>query len=424
MLLLGSFTFMTMAKKFGPVGKVITIAAGVAAIIMWMLKFNRATLHGIYQNPIAKPVIDLVCKLTKDQPPVDASDTAAQLPMPGGPAGGGGAPAAAAQRPPTASARSYAGGGSSGGGSVAGGSTATATSQAGAGGAAQGESNKILLKIDSDFRAAVRKLKDIIGGNDENIDQTMRQIQNNLKLREKSSVQAALPPVGIFMFIGRPGLGKRTTAVEIARLLYPGDSVGLLDLAEPGASLTSLIGAAKANPFQTFIIENINTAGQQVQNDLLAIFAGQPLIDPQTNTRVSFRHCFFFLLVHKDADNMPKPTTSGTGTGFTVVADHLVQTADLDQMLTLSLHGMCPFVLPEKDVQAQIIAHLMEQECRKYKLTLGGVNPSMLAREVEEVSKLKSFKTEPARISRLLSRPISEAVIHGGDVVELDIPSG
>ena len=421
MLLLGSFAFMTMAKKYGPAGKVVTLAAGVCMVIMWMLKFNRATLHGIYQNPLAKPVIDLVCKLTKDQPPVDASGGGGSMPVASAPAQVGAAQSAP-QRPPTASARAYAGGSS--GGSVAGGATGTATSQSGAGGAAQGESNKILLKTDTDFRAAARKLKEIIGGNDENIDQTVHQIQSNLKLREKSSVAAALPPVGIFMFIGRPGLGKRTMAVELGRLLYPGDSIGLLDLAETGASLTSLIGAAKANPYQTFVIENLNTASQQVQNDLLAIFAGQPLIDPQTNTRVSFRHCFFFLLIHKDADNLPRPTSGGAGTGLTVVAEHLVQTADLNQMLTLSLHGMCPFVLPEMDVQAQIIAYLMEQECRKYKMRLGGVNPSILAREVEEVSKTKSFKTEPARISRLLSRAISEAVVNGAEVVNAELRSG
>ena len=67
LMFFGSYSFMMVLKKYDPAGKVLTLAAGIVAVTVWMLRYNRATLHGIYQNPVAKPVIDLVCKLTDDQ---------------------------------------------------------------------------------------------------------------------------------------------------------------------------------------------------------------------------------------------------------------------------------------------------------------------------------------------------------------------
>jgi hypothetical protein len=414
-LFLGSYTLMSVLSKYSPADKVATLAAGVVALVIWMLRYNRPQLYTVYQNPLAKPVIDLVCKLTKDQPPVDASVGSYVPPGAGRAAGAVAATAAGVQstaprpRAPV-SARNY------------GDDTGTASpsdARQGQQGAAQTENSKLLLQTDQQFKQATRRLKDLIRGSDDAIDQTMRQIQQNISLRERSSASTAMPPLGMFLFIGRPGLGKRTLAIEIGRMLYAGDSVGIVDFADPSTGAASLTSAAKVNPYQTFIIENITAGTQQAQNDLLAICAGQPLVEQSSGARVSFRHCLLFFLIHQEADAFPMPAHSGAGTGYTLVVDHLVQTADLDQMLALALHGVAPFQLPEPEQQAEVIALLMDKECRKYKLSLSAVSAAILAREVEEVGKLRSFKTSPARIARILSKPIHDALESGAETVDL-----
>jgi hypothetical protein len=255
---------------------------------------------------------------------------------------------------------------------------------------------------------------------DEVIDGTLRQVQSSVRMRERSQPTAAMPPLGMNLYMGRQGLGKKSLAIEIGRALYGGDAVGVLDLSERGASLSAVEAATRGNPYQTFIIENADGAPHQAQTDLLTAFTGQPLLDGASGTPVSFRNCFFFLLVHKEADSFPKPVASTAGTGFTVVVNHLAGATELDQMLALALHGVYPFRLPEPVEQASVIAHLMEYECNKYNLSLGRVDPRVLAREVEEVGKLGSFRASPARVSRILSNSISKALARQSTTVAVE----
>lgn len=403
MLFIGSYTVMSVLKKHEPFGTVVTVIAGLFTVIIWMLRYNRQQLSALYTNPAAKPVIDIVCKMTKEQPPVDGSLSAvASSRTPGGTS----ATAAVPARPRApVSAKSYQQ------------DAPAASGEASAGNGTQQATTPLLLQSPVDFSAAAHRLKEIIRGNDATIDAVMRQISQNLTLRKRGLSGANLPPIGSFLFVGRSGLGKRSLAVEIGRMIYSGDSVGVLDLAESGASVESIIASARSNPYQTFVIENIGSANQQTQNDLLTVLSGSSLIDSSNGARVSFRNCFFFFLVHKEAESFPKQAGGGPGTGMTMLVDHVVQTADLDHMLALGMHGIYGFEVPDEMEQAQVITLLMEQECRKYNLAIGAVDPAILVREVEEVSKLRSFRASPARISKLLSRPIHRAIAEEQETV-------
>jgi hypothetical protein len=339
-------------------------------------------------------VIDLVCALCKETPPVDGAATIAAPAAASAPARASTAPAAtggARARQPV-SARAYQD------------TEPSSTSRP------AGENSRLLLNADSDFRAFAYRLKERMVGCDETIDQTVAQIQRNIRLRERSVARGVVPPLGMFLYIGRAGLGKKTVAVETGTALYGGGSVGVIDFGEQGTSLTALVASARANPYQTFIIENLSNAPQQVQTDLLTIFSGAPIADSSSGAAVTFRNCFFFLIVHKDADSFPKPVATSSGTGFTVVVNHLASALEVDSMLALSLHGVCPFRLPEPMDQAKVVVRLMEDECEKYNLTLESVSTEVVAREVEEVSRLSSFKASPIRIARILSTPIGNAL--------------
>jgi len=410
-LFLGSYTFMTVLKKYEPVGKIVTIIAGIFCVVLWMLRYNRAQINELYRNPIVKHVIDLVCQVTKEPGPGGVLAPAAAHAAPQPPAqqatlvtpAATPAPASSSMRPrQPVSARAAAGSSPN---------------------APAGENPHLLVRTDVEYRTLAYRLKEEFAACDDTIDGALRQIQNSVRMRERSQPTAAMPPLGIHLFMGRQGLGKKSLAIEIGKALYGGDAVGAIDLGEKGASLAAVVSAARSNGYQVFIIENPDAAPHQVQTDLLTAFTGQSLPDGQSGTPVSFRNCFFFLLVHKEADSFPKPVASTAGTGFTVVVDHLVGAADLDHMLALSLHGVYPFRLPEPALQAAVVARLMEFECNKYNLSLGRVDPRVLAREVEEVGKMGNFRAAPARVTKVLSGPISDALARQSATVNVEAAS-
>jgi hypothetical protein len=394
LLFFGAFSVMTILKKRDPFGTVLTVLAGLFAVIIWMLHYNRRALHNYYQNPVFKPVIDLICQMTGEKPPVDGSDLVAAPVAAIQPVAASGGPAR--PRAPV-SARNYQPG-------------AAGTPPPPAGGASPNqESTPLMLITEGDFTIAGHQLNQRFFGIRPAIDQTLLQIRRNLKMREKSSSSVALPPLGLFLFTGRQGLGKRTLATEIGRRLYRGDSVGALDLAQPEASMEPIIAEAKANPYQTFVLENIDKASSRIQTDLLTVVAGQPLSDSKGD-RVSFRHCCFILVMHKEAPEDQQPVISSQRGGFTVAAERLAGDTSLDRMLAQGLHGVIPFHLPELSAQAEAVALMMDNECRKFQLTLGSVSPEMIAREVQEISSKGSFASAPMRVSRVMSRAIHEAI--------------
>lgn len=397
LLFFGAYSVMTILKRRDPFGTVLTVLAGVVAVLIWLLRYNRATAHSLYQNPVFKPVIDLVCQMTHEQPPVDAS-AAAPFPVQASAPSVQAVSASPGRPRQPVSARNYQ---SAGG---------TATSSPSSSTPPAKETTPLLLVTDGDFTIAGHQLNQRFFGIRPAIDQTLLQIRRNLRVREKSGATVALPPLGLFLFIGKPGLGKRSLGIEIGRRLYRGDSVGVLDLGQPDATLEPMIAAAKSNPYQTFVLENIDRAAGRIQTDLLTIVAGQPLSEPSTGARVSFRHCCLFLLMHKDAGALQQPTISSERTGFTVTAERLAGDTSLDRMLAQGLHGVIPFHLPDPTAQAEAVALMMETECRKFQLTLASVSPELLAREVQDISTTGSFASAALRVSRVMSRSIHEAI--------------
>ncbi len=397
LLFFGAYSLMTVLHRKEPFGSVLTVAAGVVAWIIWMLRYNRVGLSSMYHNALLKPVIDLVCQLTGEQPPADASISAAS------PASAPAAPATPVRPRAPVSARNYSGGANPAPPPAP--SPAAQPQQQ----QQQQQTTPLMLIHDGDFTIAAHQVNQRLFGMKRAVDLTMLQLKRNLRLREKSSPSVALPPLGLILLIGQQGLGKRTFAVEIGKRLYRGDSVGVVDLGQPDATLEGLMAAAKSNPYQTFVLENIDRAPARVQTDLLALSAGQPLTEA-SGARVSFKQCCFFLLIHKDPGTLDEPTISSEREGFTMAADRTSDDTSLDRMLAQSLHGVIPFHLPEPGAQAEAVALLMDNECRKYQLTLESVSPPVLAREVQEISSAGHFAAAPARIARVMSRSIHEAI--------------
>lgn len=373
MMVLGAYTGLTILGNLSPILQLLVTAfAGFLAAVVWMAHYNRPLLYSLAQKPVLGSLISGTCKLAKEQVPLDAASE--------GTAGGDG------------------------------------TGKPG-----QPETPQLLLHSDGDFASATRQLKDAVKGHNDVVEALMDQLRRNVQLRDNSSAQVSLPPVGVFVLMGKPGLGKKLLAMEIGYRLYKGSSVSLLDVSDPGARGSLLVSEAKSNPYTTFILENFQSCPTATQEDLLSIISGVPQTETKSGSKVSFRNCFFFLLVQTDASSMDRPQKqSAAGTGHTMVVSALGDSMPLDKRLGWSLHGIYPFVLPTPMEQAEVVALLIQQECKKYNVTLGRVDPSILAREVQVISSQGGFEITPSRISKVMQNRLAAAVANKEQLLDLD----
>jgi hypothetical protein len=382
MLFVGAYTALHLLENAPPLDLIFTVLAGLFALIIWMTNYNPGILYNLAQKPGLGAVINAACKLAHEQPPVDPSGQSAGAP------------------------------------SVGPGTADVATGAPAASG--KPETPKLLLHSDGDFASATRQLKEVVRGHDEVVEVLMDQIKCNVQLRDSAS-QISMPPLGVFVLAGKPGLGKKFLAIEIGYKLYKGSCITIVDVSDPASDGKALISEARANPYNTFILENFQNCPASTQEEVLSIVSGAPRVDPKSGARVSFRHCFFFLLVHQDAASMERPTRKALGaTGHTIVMDSLGQSMALDKRLGWSVHGIYPFVLPAPLQQAEVVAEIMEQECRKYNLTLGRVNPAILAREVKVITEHGGFEITPSRVTKIMRDRLAAAVAAKEQLVDLE----
>jgi hypothetical protein len=253
MLFAGAYIGLNILHEVTPADKIVTALAGLVVAVIWMAHYERPLLYSLSLKPGIGPVIVALCKMVNEQPPSDpATEAAASGNSPNKPG--------------------------------------------------EPDSPKLLLHSSADFASASRQLKETVRGHNDVIEALMDQIRLNVQLRDNSAVQVSLPPIGVFALIGKPGLGKKLLATEIGYKLYKGSSVSLLDVSDPGVRGGLLIAEARSNPFTTFVLENFHNCSAAMQEDLLSIVSGAPQVDAKTGSKVSFRNCFFFLLIHRDEE--------------------------------------------------------------------------------------------------------------------------
>jgi hypothetical protein len=275
---------------------------------------------------------------------------------------------------------------------------------------ANADTNRLLLRYDGDFATAGREIRERIIGHDNVVRAVIDQLRRNVQLRTSSGQTTAVSPVGVFVFVGQRGLGKRSLAIEVGSRMYRGAGIAIVDVSDPNIHAGLMVAEALANPYTTFILDRFETAGERLQNDLLSIVAGAPQTDPKTGVKVDFRHTLFFFLMHGSAERLPAPSRESSGTGQTMLVNTLSDELHVDKRLAWSIHGVYPFLLPEPLKRAEVIVSLMESACRKYNLQLGHVDASVLAREVEMATQAGGFELSPPRVEKLLNGRILEAV--------------
>jgi hypothetical protein len=372
-----------LSRYWPPLGPIVTVASGVFGAIIWILENEKRLAADLHRtNPVARPLIELVCRATKRPFPGGAVEAAVarETATPASdapPSGGGGEKAKAPPAP---------------------------------------QKTKLLLESDADFYDAAARLKKVVKGYDSIIDGLMTQLRQRLRLRTRSDPHTSQPPLGFFLLVGRDGLGKRYLAEQIAWLVYENGPLTELDLADEGsASPKRLIEAVKAKSRQTVILENVDRVGAAYLERLHAIASGNSLRDPTTGAVVSFRDCVFFLIAHKPAEQLAEIQKAS----MTQVTATIAELVGLPPSLVTLLHDYYAFQLPGAEEQADVVALLIEQECRKFNVQLGQIDPELLSREVRAISTSGGFAITPGRIAKRLQASIHETLARGGDTVDL-----
>jgi hypothetical protein len=185
-----------------------------------------------------------------------------------------------------------------------------------------------------------------------------------------------------------------------------------------------MMAAVKSSPAAVVIVENGQALTPAFKAVLKEVGYGRPGID-KAGARISFRQAMVFVLVHRTLEGLPDAGPGGDdeesqgGTGHSVVADVLMSTLGFDTELAWAVHGTYRFALPGPVEQARVVHLLMEEECRKFRVTLRRIGPDVLAREVEASERSGGFHVLPGRVTRLLEARIADAIGKGQTTIDV-----
>lgn len=130
-------------------------------------------------------------------------------------------------------------------------------------------------------------------------------------------------PNGVFLFLGKTGIGKTELAKALQRLLFDNDDLVRLDMSEfmEKSSVSRLIGAppgyigyeeggmlteaVRRRPYCVVLLDEVEKAHSEVFNILLQVFDDGRLTDGQGNT-VDFRNCIFIMSSNCGVDELKK----------------------------------------------------------------------------------------------------------------------
>lgn len=376
--------------KVGPWALLLIVVLAVAAVtVTWMLRFQRDRLAPVYQKPWARWFIDLVCKATKEQPPVDGGAASFTV--------GGTSPAS----PATA-------GKSSGGG--------------GSGSRSKKEETIYQLDTPEQFRSASREVQGEVLGHDQVIADLMESLGLARSLQRRRATKVTEPPLASFLLAGPPSVGKTTLARQVAHRLYTSrGGIAILDLddpeivGQPGEALLgrgdapgALIELVRQKPHLTVVLDHFEKADTRLVRGLTEILEHGVWVDASSGKQVSFAHVVLFLLSEDQTiceaarkARSGAPDAQGRSHAARLAlqkGNHVALPPELLGHLTAVL--ACETLSPES--AALVIAHLVDQECRSYQVEVARIEEEFLVDVLRELPSRAPLSGARACIRRLV----------------------
>ena len=82
---------------------------------------------------------------------------------------------------------------------------------------------------------------------------------------------------------------------------------------------------------------------------------------------------------------------------------------EIDARIAEAVTEVCLLSAPNDLVKAEVVALLMQKECRDHGVTLSKVAPEILAVQVLQIVEGEGFQFVPQRIQKLVRKPLMEA---------------
>jgi len=368
-LILGAWMIVQLVTRFlgWPVTLLLVTCCGLTSLTIYMLRFERRRLTHVYRWPGAKQFIDLVCKVVRQQPPVDGEEH-------------------------------------------------------------RGDEATIQLKEPVDFDWAAEKLKQRVRGHDHAIDAVIERLRKNLLLRKRVGTPAGQPPLAAFLFVGSEGIGKRHSAWELGRMLYrnAGRTVlNLRDFAGPDGTAAllggaqqrgALLGPLKRQPYHLLVLENFDSVTPKTAEVLQTILTTGSCLDPASRTPVSFRHAVLVLTTTRIPRGLEKALDGATPDQRRQrLVDRLATEISLGRPLLAGIHEIVVFHQPDDLTRARVVLMLMQEECRRYRIRLEYVDPEIVTDEIAAYSEHHGFEFSKTRIAARLHEYLVKASENGLD---------
>lgn len=350
-----------LAKLSFLVVLILTIVAGVFAVSLWTLRYERAISAAAYKNAILKPLIDGVCRIAREQPPVEGKSLA--------------------------------------------------------------EDEDFALKSREDFDAAKAQMKNYTRGHDDVLERIFRHLTDAVTLRQQRVAAPSIePPLGAFLLVGSEGVGRRYLARILARMLFRNGGAVILDMDRVGgdpvaeifggpAVRGSLVEAVRRDPHQVVIIEHFENSPPEVVEQLATIFRTGAGTDLSTGRPISYRNCVFMLTTARCIETLAKMAArQDAPDSWLAQANHVLEMeGSFDSKLMASLTDILICRPPDDLVKAEVLVMLMAKECKTYGVELDYVDPEVIASEVLALRDELGFTIAPDRIKRLLRDPLVAA---------------
>jgi hypothetical protein len=339
---------------------VIVALAGLAAGIIYCLWFHEDAAARLYSLPVSRQWIGLVCRLTSLQPP-------------------------APRRP---------------------------------------DHSHLLLRTRANFDAAYRSLIRCVHGRDAIIREVLESLEQELSTRFRSRHKRDWPPLGVYLFAGNPGSGRRHLAAELARHIFAQGHAVCVDFndLDPTIQLGALVGGsgttgslaavARDQPCSTFILENIEAATPKVFEHLVQVWRDGFTLDGETGAKVRLKHCLFILLSSRGADELLEIKQSARGNRAAWLPkaySRLATILNIKPSLIARLDGKIHFFEdPTSFDQLRVLGMLIAGGLSKHGFKVKPIDHTEYARELDAIPPRSNYEALPEIAERFILRNCAE----------------
>jgi hypothetical protein len=267
------------------------------------------------------------------------------------------------------------------------------------------------LLTDDQFLASIPQIRDVVIGQDTIIDRLMRDLMIRVGARSGTIPSPSTPPLGAYLFIGEPGIGKRFLAAKLNDHVFNDGRFLVYDAQRFdlefvfGQDPRGLPAQLAHQPYGTVVLENVEAIPpQQLQLLLEALRPERGHGSPSALPPI-YQSCIFILTTTSCAADLRHAAnqTSSRDDWMSLATEILRSAAPpFAEELLASCREIFLFRQPLEDDIFRVVGLLLEDQLKAKDLTLTWVDPGMFAKLAHEYRPSRGYNLLPERIATLI----------------------